>query len=354
MENLNKRTSQVIANQYGSLAEAIVARQYEEQPELYTRLAEAGRTDYLADVKFHLSYLSEAIAAGSDSLFGDYVAWAKVMQVGRNMPVSDFALNLRCMCEVLAEKLPQEVSSLANRYIQVGLEQLKELPSEVPSAMKVENPLVSLAEAYLAALLEGQRYVASTLVLDAVESGVSVKDIYLHVFQRSQHEIGRLWQMNQISVAQEHYCTAATQLIMSQLYPYIFSSERNGYTMIVTCVAQELHEIGARMIADFFEMDGWDTFYLGANMPSPSIVGEIVKREIDLVAISVTLTSHIGAVSDLIAAVRAEERCQQVKIIVGGYPFNVEPKLWQQVGADGCGRNAEQAIRLANQLMNQE
>lgn len=351
MENLNKRTSQVIANQYGSLAEAIVARQYEQQPELYGRLGEAGRTDYLADVKFHLSYLSEAIAAGSDSLFGDYVAWAKVMQVGRDMPVSDFALNLRCMCEVLAEKLPQDVQSLANRYIQVGLEQLKELPSEVPSAMKVENPLASLAEQYLAALLRGERYVASELVLDAVESGVSVKDIYLHVFQRSQHEIGRLWQMNQITIPQEHYCTAATQLIMSQLYPYIFSSERNGHTMIVTCVAQELHEIGARMIADFFEMDGWDTFYLGANMPSPSIVRDIVRREVDLVAISVTLTSHIRAVSDLIAAVRADERCQQVKIMVGGYPFNIEAELWQQVGADGHGRNADEAIRLANQLM---
>ena len=52
------------------------------------------------------------------------------------------------------------------------------------------------------------------------------------MFQLSLREVGRLWQMNQISVAQEHYCTAATQLIMSQLYPYIFSGERRNRTLI--------------------------------------------------------------------------------------------------------------------------
>jgi len=60
----------------------------------------------------------------------------------------------------------------------------------------------------------------------------SVRDVYLNVFQRSQHEIGRLWQMNQITVAQEHYCTAATQWIMVQLYPYVFGTERIGRRLV--------------------------------------------------------------------------------------------------------------------------
>ena len=80
----------------------------------------------------------------------------------------------------------------------------------------------------------------------------------------------RYWQMNRLTVAQEHYCTAATQMIMSQLYPYIFEGERNGRVLVATCVAENLHEIGVRMVTDFFEMDGWDTFYLGANVPTAS------------------------------------------------------------------------------------
>jgi len=58
--------------------------------------------------------------------------------------------------------------------------------------------------------------------------------------------------MNEVSVAQEHYCTAATQLIMSQLYPHIFAGEKTERTLIATCVAGDLHEIGIRMVSDLF------------------------------------------------------------------------------------------------------
>ena len=105
-----------------------------------------------------------------------------------------------------------------------------------------------------------------------------MRDVYLHVFQRSQYEIGRLWQSNQISVAQEHLCTAATQLIMSQLYPFIFGTERRNRRVVAACVGGDLHEIGIRMVADFFEMDGWDTFYLGANVPITDIVQTVIDR----------------------------------------------------------------------------
>ena len=88
-----------------------------------------------------------------------------------------------------------------------------------------------------------------------VEQGTPARDIYLQVFQPAQREVGRLGQTNRISVALEHYVTAATQPIMSQLYPRIFSPEKTGRRLIATCVGGELHEIGVRMVADFFEMD---------------------------------------------------------------------------------------------------
>ncbi|MGB0388640.1 MAG: cobalamin B12-binding domain-containing protein [Ardenticatenaceae bacterium] len=352
MENLNKIASQRLANDYQMLAEVIYARQIEVQPDLLTCYGERGRAEHLDDLKFHLLYLSEALASGSHSLFADYVGWGKVMLTGRNLSVANFAVSLACMRDVLQERWPADLSSLAASYIEAGLEQLEESPSEMASFIGADQPLGTLAQEYLSALLDGDRYTASELIIDAVESGVSVKEIYLHVFQKTQHEIGRLWQMNQVSIAQEHYCTAATQLIMSQLYPYIFATERKGYNLVVTCVAKELHEIGARMVADFFEMDGWDTFYLGSNMPLRGILRTLVKRQTDVLAISATLTSHISAVRELISAIHANENCQHIKVLVGGYPFNIEPELWQRVGADGHAHNAQQAIILANQLMN--
>ncbi|WP_025719581.1 cobalamin B12-binding domain-containing protein [Paenibacillus sp. 1-18] len=58
---------------------------------------------------------------------------------------------------------------------------------------------------------------------------------------------------------------------------------------MAACVGSEQHEIGLRMLADLFEMDGWDTYYLGANVPDWSLVQAIVSYKADVVAISATM-----------------------------------------------------------------
>jgi methanogenic corrinoid protein MtbC1 len=350
-DDLNKSVAGAIDAERRRLSQAIVTRQYELMPELLQRYGERGREKCLQDAEFHLSYLAESVASSLPSLFSDYVAWAKIMLAGRGIAASDLALNLECIRHALDNSLPQEMSALASQYVEAGLEQLPELPSDLPSFIRDTDPLAQLAKQYLGALLRGERHIASRLILDAVAQGTSVKEIYLNVFQRSQYEIGRLWQMNQLSVAQEHYCTAATQLIMSQLYPHIFATEKNGRTLVATCVGGDLHEIGVRMVSDFFEMEGWDTFYLGANVPTPSIIQTLVERKADVAAISATIAYHTRKVSDVIASIRANELTRDVKILVGGYPFNIAPDLWRQVGADASAANAEEAIAIANGLV---
>ena len=66
------------------------------------------------------------------------------------------------------------------------------------------------------ALLYGNRRLAIQLVQTEALTQKNVKDIYLHVLQPVQREISRLWQMRQLSVAMEHYCSETTQLMMSQ------------------------------------------------------------------------------------------------------------------------------------------
>lgn len=333
------------------LAEAVTVHHYERRPELAERYGPAGRAKCLQDAGYHLSYLAEAMASAAPDLFADYVAWAKVMLEGRGIPAEDLAVNLEVLRDVLRRELSPEAAEEAARYVEAGLKRLPEMPDELPCTPSRDGALGDLAAAYLDALLRGERHVASKLVLDAVEGGTSVKDVYLHVFQRTQHEIGRLWQMNRLTVAQEHYCTAATQLIMSQLYPHIFNNRKNGRVLVATCVSGDLHEIGVRMVSDFFEIEGWDTFYLGANTPAASLIQTLRDRGADLLAVSATMSFHLRAVTDLIAAVRASDVGERVKILVGGYPFNVVPDLWKIVGADAGALDAQDALAAADRLL---
>lgn len=348
---INRTISQTIDAKISLLAEAVTELHYRQKPELAERYGAKGRVKCLEDARYHLSYLSESINALKPELFADYVAWAKILLAGYGIPESDLADNLKVIKTSLQNHLAPNESAVACEYVDAGLEQVKQSPADLPSFISKTEPLSDLADEYLNALLRGERHAANRLILDAVDSGTDVKDIYLHVFQRTQREIGRLWQMNRLSVAQEHYCTAATQMIMSQLYPYIFTSEKNGQTMAAICVEGDYHEIGARMVADFFEIAGWDTIYLGANVPSPGVLKILTERKADLIVISATMTFHVRAVRKLIEAIRASETAKNIKIMVGGYPFNVAPDLWREIGADGFSTNADEAVAVANRLI---
>ncbi|HEY9285608.1 MAG TPA: cobalamin-dependent protein [Pyrinomonadaceae bacterium] len=350
MRDVVKDVGRAIEAERESLAAAITARHYELQPELESRYGPAGREKCLQDARYHLSYLAEAVAASSPALFADYVGWAKVMLAARGVPAADLARNIECMREALRRNLRPEAGGVVSEYLDAGLKRLPQSPAELPALLDEAGPHAELARHYLTLLLRGERHLASRLVLDAADAGVGVREIYLHVFQRTQREIGRLWQMNKINVAQEHYCTASTQLIMSQLYPRIFRTERRGRALVATGVAGELHEIGVRVVADFFEMEGWDTYYLGANAPTPSILQAVADRKAHVLAVSATMTFHLRAVEELIAAARADGACRGVKIMVGGYPFALEPELWRRVGADFYAADAEQAVEAANRL----
>jgi len=334
-----------------ALAEDLVNRQFAARPELAHRYGPAGREKCLQDANYHLAYLACAMDAGDPALFAGYVAWVKVMLGKRGIPVEDLERHLELTRTVVTQKLEGETAELAVTYINAGMAKLPSLPTDLPSHFVNGAPHVELGRAYLGALLNGERHAASQMVLDTISSGVPVKDVYLHVFQPAQYEIGRLWQLNEISVAQEHYGTGATQLIMSQLYPHIFASNKGAGTLVATCVAGDLHEIGGRMVSDFFEIEGWNTFYLGANMPSQAVVDTVIQRRAQVLAISATMLFHLPAVGELIKKVRAHSECRDVKILVGGCPFLSSPDLWRTIGADGSALNAQQAAILAGQLI---
>lgn len=219
------------------------------------------------------------------------------------------------------------------------------------NAGQTNLPLTELAADYLDLLLSGNRQQAVDLIQSRVQQDVSIKDLYLYVFQRTQLEIGRLWQSNQISVAQEHYCSAATQLIMSLLYPRILQTSPHDPSIVSTCVGGELHEIGIRMVTDFFEMEGWKTYYLGANSPAKTIITALEEKQAEILAISATITYHIPQVDKLIQEIRKVDSVADTKILVGGRPFLLAPDLWQNLGADAYAADAQAAVEISKSLI---
>ncbi|MDZ7683911.1 MAG: B12-binding domain-containing protein [Gammaproteobacteria bacterium] len=270
-----------------AITEAVIEADYSRRPELLARYGERGRSYYKRDNDYHLSFLAEAVANEDSALFIDYVAWARSMLTSHGVLLEDLVNNLKLLKEAIQyQVIDQETVARAIEPIDLALEQLPSIADAPPSFMSSELRNGDLAEEFLQLLLRADRRKASELVSRAVDNNVPLKQIYLDVFQRSQREIGRLWQLNQISVAEEHYCTAATLAIMNQFYPAILKTPRRGTRAVCCCVEGDLHEIGLRILADFMELEGWDCDYVGANTPGLELLKMLEKAPPDLIAIS--------------------------------------------------------------------
>jgi methanogenic corrinoid protein MtbC1 len=336
-------------DQAGALADAVVAREFGRHPQLLARYGPSGRIKSRQDAVYHLSYLADALDTDSPALFNDYVGWAKVLLEHLGVRSEDLDHHLASMADAVREQMPAPVAAPAVAMIEGARAALPAMPSTLPSFLDTGQRLAPLARDYMHALLGGFRQAAGQLVFDAVEGGEPLGEIYLQVFQPALREVGRLWQTKKISVAQEHFCSAATQVVMSQLLPRAFGDEPRGHGVVVTCIAGDLHDVGARMVGDFFEMARWDAYFCGANTPHAAVVQSLIDRASDVLAVSATMGWHLHAVQELIEMVRADPRCARVRIMVGGLPFTVDPALWRAVGADGSAADADAAVRLAAQ-----
>ena len=211
-----------------------------------------------------------------------------------------------------------------------------------------------LRKKYFDFVLSGDKDLATKLILDAARNKFSVKDIYFYVLERSLKEVGRLWEMNIMDISQEHYFSNVTQQIMSQLYPYINTKEKNGYSCVSLSVNGDFHNIGIRMVTDLLEAEGWKTYYLGSNIPTQNVIKAVQDRKANVLIISATMAFNLDSVANLIKAVRSAKECKDIKIIVGGLAFNIDKHLWKTVGADGYASTAEETVKIAENLTRTE
>jgi methanogenic corrinoid protein MtbC1 len=204
------------------------------------------------------------------------------------------------------------------------------------------------SQAYLETLLRGDREAALEVARAALAQAGNLGAVYLQILQPAMYEVGRLWEANQVTVAQEHTATAITQSVMAQLASSVFAGAPLGRHMVAVCIGSERHEVGIRMVADVFRQGGWEVAYLGLNVPQAEVLRTLAERRADLLAVSVTLGSHLPQARELIAAVRATPALARCRIAVGGQPLNCTPELYLDLGADFTARDAREALERAN------
>ncbi|GAB4302956.1 MAG: B12-binding domain-containing protein [Desulfuromonadia bacterium] len=295
-----------------------------------------------ADTGRLLAYLAEADRRNDPRIFLDLVDSALRREKGE-------ATVLAARLEAVRESLILDGDGINGVHlIDRALERLR---LHTGHGGEDTPPLSPDALTYLSLLTGGDKEGARSFIFSLTEKGVPIRDLYLQIFQPVQYEVGRRWQCNLLSVAEEHFCTAVTQSIMLELYPQIITTPRRGCSIISCCVGNELHELGIRMVSDFFEMEGWDTWYLGVTQESDRIVDEVKLRRPHILALSVTMSYHLDEARKLIREVKSRTPSHPPLVMIGGRPFNLDPALWMTTGADLTASDAAEAVAVAFQAI---
>jgi methanogenic corrinoid protein MtbC1 len=213
-----------------------------------------------------------------------------------------------------------------------------------------DNPFALAESMYVQAILQGNRRAAVTVVTENLRENADVIDTYVHVLQPAMYEVGRRWESNQITVAEEHMATAITQFVLSQLYAQLEPSSVDRGKALVTGVQGELHQVGANIVADALEADGWDVRFLGTNTPPSGILEALEQHGAELFGISATMLFNVPAVVALVSQVRERMGERSPKILLGGSAFRAAPHLVDDMSVDGWAGDVRTAIELARRL----
>jgi len=197
--------------------------------------------------------------------------------------------------------------------------------------------------AFLRALVERDSTAARRAIDDALAGSLSVDEIYIEVMQPALYEIGHRWALGDLNVAQEHYATTLAQSLLDMLSASRLRRPADGRLAIVTATPDELHSLGARMVADFLEADGWEVLLLGAGAPARDVVELVDLERPDVVALS---TSTAGVLPGLIELTRAlGELRPRPLILAGGSFWTAETTAAaSELGADLVVTDARDAV----------
>jgi 5-methyltetrahydrofolate--homocysteine methyltransferase len=205
----------------------------------------------------------------------------------------------------------------------------------------------SLDELYNA-ILDGQEPAVRRCVQSLIDDGIAPETILYDGMIPAMDEVGRLFEIGEIFVPEMLVSAHAMKGGLDLLQPLLEQSDVKPIARVVLGTVQgDIHDIGKNLVAMMLKGAGFEVNDLGVNVAPERFVAAAAGAEV--VGMSALLTTTMPNMRVTIDALTAAGLRDRVKIIVGGAP--VTAAFAQEIGADGYGGNANQAVQVAKALL---
>lgn len=200
---------------------------------------------------------------------------------------------------------------------------------------------------YLEPLLRGDRTACRGVIEEALQSGIPANSVYMHIVWPIMVEIEKLLRKGKISPTQEHLATRINRTIVDQLQNKLPRRPVKNKKVVVCCTEEELQELGAQMLTDLFESDGWEVRFLGGGLTNDDVLAFINGYAPDLLLIYGTTPKQAPKVRQLIDTIKWVDAWPNLRTMVSGGLFNRAEGLWEEMEADMYAATPAEALQIA-------
>jgi methanogenic corrinoid protein MtbC1 len=195
-------------------------------------------------------------------------------------------------------------------------------------------------DAYMAHLAARDRSAAIAHVMRRVDEGLSAEDVVARILGPAQREVGRLWEIGEWSIAQEHIATGITDDVLHAVSLRQPDAVASRGHVVVACMEGEYHAMPARMLAEVLRGARFVVTFVGASLPADSLRSILPEAPAMALALSCSLSPHL-----LLAATGIDiAHAQGVPVMCGGAAFGTDPRRARALGADAWAADAMGAI----------
>ena len=169
---------------------------------------------------------------------------------------------------------------------------------------------------------------------------LDIVTLYKELLTPAQNEKACRDDQQKLCIWEEHLRTSIVRTIIECCYPYLIREREHlfGQTFkgkaVVLCPPGESHEIGARMVADFFTLSGFQSYFIGANTPQDDIIDAIKYTRPAYVAISITTAFNLVAVGNAFQNILGLKTAIPFQVILGGQACQQNLSICHRLGAD--------------------
>lgn len=201
------------------------------------------------------------------------------------------------------------------------------------------------------ATMAGNQQKVEELTRDAIAQGVEVNQIIEDGFISAMSTVGDKFGAGEIFIPEMLIAARAMKTGMAILKPLLVGKKDHTVAKaVIGTVKGDLHDIGKNLVAIMLEGAGFEVLDLGIDVPATKFVDAVMQYQPRFLALSALLTTTMKQMKLVIEKLEETGLRPGVGVFVGGAPLSQD--FADEIGADGYGANAGQAVYLMKDMLN--